>query len=212
MPRAGTKYAVIFNPVAGKGKAGKKARELADQLRVHASLELRETTGKGSAMAIARDCASVVDRIVAVGGDGTLNEVLNGILEAGSTGVPQPILSYLPAGTGNAAALALGAHFQPRVAAQALRVGVSQPLDVGWLHHQEGKRAFILWLGAGWDAVLIHALDASRNGKMGLLGVLVCCVPCRQSFAPCKTIRSLSWNPSWTINRSVPSLPSLSPM
>ncbi|HSH75984.1 MAG TPA: diacylglycerol kinase family protein, partial [Longimicrobiales bacterium] len=80
---------------------------------------------------------------------------------------------FLPAGTANAAARALDLTSDPRSMAEALLRAEARPLDVGVVRHGGGETAFLLWFGAGLDAVVIHSLNATRTGPMGVRGLLV---------------------------------------
>jgi diacylglycerol kinase family enzyme len=113
-----------------------------------------------------------VDRIIAVGGDGTLNEVLNGLVGTGHCAQRLPELGFLPAGTANAAIRAFGFTADPGAVARSLPEADSRRVDVGVVKFDDGERAFLLWFGAGFDAVVIDALNTSRTGPMGLAGLL----------------------------------------
>jgi len=82
-----------------------------------------------------------------------------------------PEVGFLSAGTANVAARAFGLGTRARSVALALPTAGSTPVDVGVVRHGGGDRAFLLWLGAGWDAVVIHTLNASRTGLMGMSGL-----------------------------------------
>lgn len=98
--------------------------------------EWQATTGPGEAAAIARQAAGTGRAVIAAGGDGTVNEVVNGLLEAGGT----PLLAVLPLGSGNDFARAL----------RALPFGLPSEIDVGVAKTSSGKRYFALGVGAGF--------------------------------------------------------------
>lgn len=91
---------VIFNPVAGRGRARKHWPKIKDALhRLGATFHFEVTEQRGDAHAIARSAAlRNTSMIVAVGGDGTAHEAANGILEAGVEGLP---LAIIPLGNGD---------------------------------------------------------------------------------------------------------------
>jgi diacylglycerol kinase family enzyme len=165
-------YALIVNPTSGRGKAPAKAAALRSALFDGGTLEVHETTGRGSAADLAASLGRSVDGVIAVGGDGTLNEVLNGLLRSRQGRSGGAALGFLPAGTGNAASLAFGFPADPSLAAQAILSADPVAIDVGFAVSASWERAFLLWLGAGMDAVLISALDASRDSTMGVGGLL----------------------------------------
>lgn len=107
-----------------------------------------------------------------MGGDGTLNEVLGGLVGTGRSAQELPELGFLPAGTANAAIRAFGFSSDPDAVASSLSEADSRPVDVGVVSHEGGERPFLLWFGAGFDAVVIDALNASRTGLMGVSGLL----------------------------------------
>lgn len=168
-----TSYALIANPASGSGRALRRARAL--QVRLAGSgadVRLLATRGRLSAAALAADVVGHVDRVVAVGGDGTLNEVVDGLMRRGLPAPALPELGFLPAGTGNAARRAFGLPSDPAAFVRALVEGRSTEIDVGIVRLGDVRRAFVLWAGAGWDAVLIEEMNAERSGGMGAAGLL----------------------------------------
>lgn len=167
-----TSYAVIVNPMSGNGQALRKAEALQARLGETASVQLLRTTHRGAATELAAAAAARVDRVIAIGGDGTLNEVLNGLMSSGVEAADLPELGFLPAGTANAAVRAFDLGSDPQLVATALHEAETIPLDVGMVEHAGGRRAFLLWCGAGWDAVVIDALNTTRSGLMGVSGLV----------------------------------------
>jgi len=165
-------YALIVNPASGRGRGIRRAELLRTGLGGAGSVQLLTTTRRGEATELACEAARRVDRIIAIGGDGTLNEVLNGLIDSGLEPADLPELGFLPAGTANAAGRAFGSSLSPGAMARALAHAESIPVDVGIVRHEGGERAFMLWLGAGWDAVVIHTLNAERSGRMGVSGLI----------------------------------------
>lgn len=95
---------VIYNPAAGRGKAEKLLKEL--RAAPGADFELRPTAHPGHAVELARQAAADgVARVVAAGGDGTVHEVANGILQTGNPGVT---FAVWPIGSANDYAFTLG--------------------------------------------------------------------------------------------------------
>ncbi|PMP73352.1 MAG: diacylglycerol kinase, partial [Chloroflexus aggregans] len=108
---------IVFNPTAGHAEQLEAELEAAAQVwREHGWLvELQPTNGPGDGQRLARravDCG--YDLVVAAGGDGTINEVVNGLVGS------QTMLATLPLGTMNVWARELGLPLQPRVAAQTM--------------------------------------------------------------------------------------------
>jgi len=101
----------ILNPTAGGGRAQHEWPRLLPRLQeVTSSLSVRRTTGPGTAISLTRQALKGgVDRILAVGGDGTLHEVVNGFFEDGSLIQPSAVLVFIPCGSGSDFRRTLGA-------------------------------------------------------------------------------------------------------
>lgn len=166
-----TSYLIVVNPVSGRGRGRRNSDALVAELSRSARVEVLETRERGDAVELAATRAGDFDRIVAVGGDGTLNEVVRGLMSVGRPAAELPELCFLPSGTANAATRAFGLGSAPEAVAQALPRARSRPVDVGVARHSGGERPFLLWCGAGYDAVVIETLNASRTGTMGLAGL-----------------------------------------
>lgn len=141
---------LIYNPAAGGGKAatvGAAVQRCLEHQGV--AVEVRTTNAPREALFIAEEFAARVDAVVAVGGDGTVNEVINGL--AGRD-VP---LGIVPAGTVNVLALELGLPFNVEKACETIARGRTTTLDLGRV---DGRR-FILMVGVGLDALTIRELD-----------------------------------------------------
>ena len=167
-----TSYALIVNPKSGRGLALRKAQALGKALPGSSSVEILETTHRGAATDFAEGSVGTVDRVIAVGGDGTLNEVIDGLMRSALAAPQLPELGFLPAGTANAGSKAFRLPADPEVVGKSLATAETRLLDVGMVRHAGGERAFLLWFGAGWDAVVIDALNSSRTGLMGISGML----------------------------------------
>ncbi len=161
---------ILYNPLAGGGHPRRsKHLEEAQQILAKAGIDadLRPTDGPGAAGALARRAADDGAQMVVVcGGDGTLNEAINGL--AGS----QVPVALLPAGTANILAKELGIPWNiPRAAAQLIRgtpvkiaLGLMTPLaDPG------SRRYFLSVAGAGADGAVVHALDPALKLKTGII-------------------------------------------
>jgi diacylglycerol kinase (ATP) len=168
-----TSYLLIVNPASGRGRARLQGAALERGLSGSAHVEIVESGYRGAAAEIAAGRAGEVDRIIAVGGDGTLNEVLSGLMNSGLSGQELPELGFLPSGTANAAIQAFGFSSDPGQVANSLPEVESRAVDVGIVSYEGGERPFLLWFGAGFDAVVMEALDSSRTGMMGVSGILL---------------------------------------
>jgi YegS/Rv2252/BmrU family lipid kinase len=119
---------LLVNPLAGKGQIRSKLMEVVD-LFTKAGWEVTvyPTQKTKDGMRFVEANAHRFDRIICAGGDGTLNETVNGLLNAG---VSCPI-GYIPAGTTNDFATTLGLPVSPVQAARHIINGLPQPCDIG---------------------------------------------------------------------------------
>jgi YegS/Rv2252/BmrU family lipid kinase len=157
---------LIANPIAG-GNARPHIDRICRHFREHGHhVELFLTAARGDAEAAARAAgagAGGYDRIVAAGGDGTLNEVINGL--APST-IP---LAFIPLGTVHVLALEIGLPFDLLAAAEVAMSGVPTPVCLG----QAGARKFLLMAGVGFDAQVVRAVDSRLKRRIGRFAYVV---------------------------------------
>jgi diacylglycerol kinase family enzyme len=142
---------------------------LAHALASDVKLEVLETSYRGHASDAAADAAADgFDLVVAHGGDGTVNEVVNGLMRAGgadpaSEGVARPMLGVVPGGSANVFAGALGLPRDPVEAThhllQAIETGRSRQIGLG----RVDDRWFTFNAGIGWDAEVVAAVDNRRR-------------------------------------------------
>jgi diacylglycerol kinase (ATP) len=148
-----TKLWIILNPTAGKGKAAKQYPKIERFLRENGhNFEILVTKGVGDALNMARDLPIGKDDVtVAAGGDGTCNEVINGLLTR-PTQAP-PVFGILPIGRGNDFSSTPGIPTDVEKALQLLITGNVKPLDAGFVKggfFPDG-RYFINGIGIGFD-------------------------------------------------------------
>lgn len=158
------KVRAILNPQAGLRAAG--TREAVERGRPgwhdYAVYLTREP---GHATALAQEAvAGGAEVVLAVGGDGTVNEVARGVLGS------RAALGIVPAGSGNGLARALRLPLRPDRALAALESAERRAIDVGLLD----GRLFLNVAGVGFDAVVGHAFHESgrQGGRRGLFGYL----------------------------------------
>jgi YegS/Rv2252/BmrU family lipid kinase len=165
---------LIHNPNAGNG--GNARRRLIEQARRILSAggieaELAETTAPGHATEIAQQAARDGRQLVITcGGDGTLNEVVNGL--ASLTNGHRVPLALLPGGTANILAKELSLPWDiPRAAKQLvsaelreIALGLATPLE-----QPEKKRFFLSVAGAGPDGMIVYSVDLGLKARVGIL-------------------------------------------
>ena len=119
---------VILNPRAGRMQAGRRLGEMLPILEADGLIaDLLETREAGEARKTVAERAGEFQRIVCIGGDGTLNEVVSGMLDAGRD-VP---IGYVPAGSTNDFAASHGISRDLLRAARDVVEGEAMPMDVG---------------------------------------------------------------------------------
>src|SRR3989454_3863631 len=165
---------LIHNPNAGNGGSGRR-RLLDEARRLFAGggieTDLSETTGPGHATEIAQRAANEGrGLVIACGGDGTLNEVING-LAAQQNGHRVP-LALLPGGTANILAKELDLPWDIPTAAENLVRGTVKEIALGLatpLEQPEKKKYFLSVAGAGPDGMIVYSIDLGLKSRVGIL-------------------------------------------
>lgn len=161
---------VIVNPTAGGGRAGRLIPWLRERLERRPDVELRVTAQRGDAEAASEHAAADgVHRLVAVGGDGTVQEVVNGMLAASHPAE----LGIVPVGSGNDLARSLGLPGDPAEAWRTALGSTVRPIDVAGATNGEGRsRWFASAGGVGFDAQVAAAMAGRRGWQAGRAGYL----------------------------------------
>jgi diacylglycerol kinase (ATP) len=162
---------IVVNPAAGSGRAAKLVPWIRERLDRRHDAELLVTSRPGEAEeAAARAATDGADRVVAVGGDGTIQEVVNGIL---ATTAPTAV-GIVPVGSGNDLARSLGLPIDP-VEAWTLAIGrVTRRIDAALAVNGEGRRRWFASAGGiGFDAQVAAAMTSRRGWQSGRVGYLL---------------------------------------
>lgn len=155
---------LVVNPVATTTSA-RTRQVLAAALEADLKLEVATTGTRGHATELARQArVDGVDLVVALGGDGTVNEVVNGLLDEGPhPGLPA--MGVVPGGGANVFARALGLPGDPVEATGALLAGLrarrTRSIGLG----RAGDRWFTFNAGMGWDAAVVAGVDRRRRSR-----------------------------------------------
>jgi YegS/Rv2252/BmrU family lipid kinase len=171
------KFLIIVNPTSGRGYAEKLIPEIETGMRKHGlDFELVRTERPWHAAEIAEKAAKEggYDVIVSAGGDGTANEVINGLMRAHATGFNHSAFAVLPAGTGNDMAYGLGIRGTLEESIAALAQNQRKRIDIGYVtggDYPEG-RYFVNGIGIGFDAVVGFVAVKIRWAR-GLLAYLI---------------------------------------
>ncbi|MFI5088533.1 MAG: diacylglycerol/lipid kinase family protein [Terriglobales bacterium] len=171
-------FFAIVNPAAGGGRCGKLAGPALDRLRAAGiSIEAHETRGSGDGIQLARDAYRAgFRRFLAVGGDGTSYEIVNGLFPEALSG-ERPQLAFLPLGTGNSFLRDFSTRGAEH-AAEALLAGRSRPCDVLRMIHKKGVLHYINLLSVGFaaDVAFLRHERFQRYGELGYLLALFTCL------------------------------------
>ena len=162
------KTMVILNPYASKGNAVEHFPEIRSCLeKLDLECEMVQTQYPGHADELASIAAkNGFRRIVAVGGDGTINEVANGILKSGGNAE----LAIIPTGTCNDFIKTAGISSDIRSACETVKQGIAKKYDVVHV----GDRYCVNAVGIGFDVAVVETLQKSQkrqNFAMYLLAV-----------------------------------------
>ncbi len=150
---------IIVNPSARKLPKRARFVEADEWLRAHGwTAEWVETAGPGDASALARKAAkNGIPLLLVCGGDGTLNEAVNGLAWS------ETAMAVIPAGTVNLWAREAGLLKKPVEATRLAVEGVRRRVDLG----RAGERYFLLMAGYGIDAAVAHRVSRGIKGRLG---------------------------------------------
>jgi diacylglycerol kinase (ATP) len=160
---------IILNPVAGRGNGARCLPAIrAAMARYQIPYDLIQTTGPGDATHLAQQAIQDgVETIVAAGGDGTLNEVVNGFMACKQPGKKLPALGVLCVGRGNDFAGSVGIPADIDSACRLLKEAPRRQIDIGRVTggiYPQG-RYFINVVGIGFDAV--GTIEVSKLPRWG---------------------------------------------
>ncbi len=172
-----SEWYILVNPTAGGGRVRRRWPHIQSQLDDHSwRYTLGVTEYPGHATELVRQAIQEGYRhFLAVGGDGTNNEAINGIFSQKAVASTELHYALLPIGTGNDRIKAHGIPRQPAAVLAMLRRGQYRYQDVGWVsYHRDGQkqeRYFVNVAGMGYDAFVVQRAVASgrRGGSLGYL-------------------------------------------
>lgn len=159
------KILIISNPRSGKNNKRVRAQSLASQIAAFDyDIDIIETTAKGDAINIAREHHSDYDYILSCGGDGTLNEVINGVMPH-----PDVSLIYFPNGTTNDSAKTLGIDGSVSQIISLIKRESFHPVDVGIIN----GRSFFCATSFGFGAKASYSTKQSIKNEIGHLAYIL---------------------------------------
>lgn len=149
---------IIYNPRAGVIAVRRISGVLTHLSRFGATVTVRRTETRGDAERIAAEASpDSFDVVVAAGGDGTINEVANGLA---SSGLP---LALIPAGTANVLAAEIGLSERSRDIARTIVSGPVRAIRLG----SANGRHFVMMAGVGFDAHLVSHINTWLKRRLG---------------------------------------------
>ena len=169
------KIKIILNPMADMGNAWRVARDLRSITQEHGGVDWSGTVYPGHAIELARHAGEAgYDMVIAMGGDGTVHEVMNGIMQ-----IPEekrPVMGVVPVGSGNDFAHGINASKIPTEALKHAMHGEASTVDLGLMTDENGRKEYFdNTLGIGFGATVTirsHRLPILRGFLMYLTAVL----------------------------------------
>jgi YegS/Rv2252/BmrU family lipid kinase len=189
-------YAIIFNPTSAAGRSKKGFNLMKKTLEgLQISYKLFETEHFRHAITLGEELARDGYRVIGAGGDGTCNEVLNGVMNAKSN----VLIGFVPMGTGNDIPGAIG--YRPKDVKRACEViaeGYTAPADVGVSINKDGDKRYFLGIGSqGFDALVTKRTNEGSKWLPGTWNYIASVLHTVFSFKRRK-IKVTFDNESWT--------------
>ena len=179
---------ILFNPAAGRQpqRRARQVRSLAAELQAGGwTVAIEPTAAKGDAGRKTRAAAERgCDVVIGCGGDGTLQQIAQALVETQLAGAQPPLLAVAPPwGTANTFACTLGCPNRPRRAARWLLRAQPRALPLGELENAAGERRYFLSIGsAGYDAAIVHSVRGATKKKWGKLAFAAAATLWRRYF------------------------------
>jgi diacylglycerol kinase (ATP) len=165
--RSPLRLRVIYNPVAGQRHGLRLRKTFRALAGSGASISVIETKGPGDAeRAAASACRADADILIVAGGDGTINEVVNGLM---ATSGPIPPMAVIPLGTANVLAQEIGLKLSSGKIASAILHGRRISVFPG----RANGRYFLMMGGVGFDAEVVAHVDPELKRRTGRFAYLV---------------------------------------
>jgi diacylglycerol kinase (ATP) len=169
------KVKIILNPMADMGNAWRVARDLRSITEQHGGVDWSGTVYPGHAIELARQAGEQgYDLVIAMGGDGTVHEAVNGLMQISEE--KRPVLGIVPVGSGNDFAHSIGVSTTPTKALNCALEGKFSTVDLGLMTDEHGHREYFdNTLGIGFGAIVTirsHQLPVLRGFLMYLTAVI----------------------------------------
>ena len=169
------KVKIILNPMADMGNAWRVARDLRSITEQHGGVDWSGTVYPGHAIELAQQAGEQgYDMVIAMGGDGTVHEIVNGLMKTPED--KRPLLGVVPVGSGNDFAHGINASKTPTQALTRALDGEASTVDLCLMTDEHGRREYFdNTIGIGFGAVVTirsHRLPVLRGFLMYLTAVL----------------------------------------
>jgi len=158
------KTLLIVNPTSGQHRAEQEPAHVSlIQSRLTADAFFTEGAGDAERLALEATLSGSYSSIIAVGGDGTVNEVINGVLKSPKH-LPKPTIGIIPLGTSNILATELGIPLHsPNEAGDVIEHGNQRTVDIG----SANGRYFTMMASFGFDAEAVKRVQPNVKDFMG---------------------------------------------
>jgi diacylglycerol kinase (ATP) len=154
---AARRILIIHNPTSGR-RRGSLPDVIARLEQMGCGVTVHRTTCRGDAQAVSsRTTKDQYDRIIVAGGDGTVNEVINGLTP------DSPPVGLIPMGTANVLAAEIGLGSRPDEIARTIALGDARPVSLGDVN----GRKFVLMTGVGFDASVVAMVSSPLKRMLG---------------------------------------------
>jgi YegS/Rv2252/BmrU family lipid kinase len=173
---AGKRVKLIINPNADMGNAWRQATDLRPLVEEHGGADWAGTVYPTHATELARQAGlDGYELVVAVGGDGTVHEVINGLMQLPAD--KRPKFGVVPLGSGNDFAHAVGMETRPDLAIKQVLTGTAKRIDLGVVEDEHGRKEYwdnSLNIGFGGSVnIYSHSLPVVRGFLMYFVAVLL---------------------------------------
>jgi diacylglycerol kinase (ATP) len=174
---------IVRNPVSGRGAGSRDFGEYESKLRAKYEVLSCQTTSAGSARQQARELVEEgCEIVVAAGGDGTVTDVMQGILGSQAT------LAIIPTGTGNDFARTIGIGASVPASFEALLAGKRKLIDVAAWRIGSREGHFLNVAGCGFDAAVAHRINSGLRFLTGRAAYLAAIGQCLRSYSPIQLV------------------------
>lgn len=160
------KALLVYNAQAGQAKINDILKEITNVLAAkYQVLTMVQTVEKGDGERICRERGGVYDHLFIVGGDGTVHECVNGLMEV----TEPPVVGILPAGTCNDFSRSLGIPQSIGEAAEVIKAGQTRACDIGSCN----KRYFTNFAGLGLITTVSEETNSTLKNSVGKLSYFI---------------------------------------